>query len=539
MRRTALLGVLLAAAWGPIPRASAEPPPSKVASVTPTDPGAAALTPTLAVETPQSQEARARMHVAREFERVGRRAPTNDKALETAARRLAREALSEFTTGAPDLLTLTEAVSESGAADPSPRALVIRAWVHAHAIETFLARADFNEERASHYGVGVAFLGERAALVLLIADRKAEILPFPRTLATAKTERTVCGRLVSPLRSPEVFITRPDGEVEGVPLSRAPAGTSGFCARLPFTRSGTYTVEVVGQGDAGPEVASLFLVQVGARSAKSAREATREPTTLTEARDALYERINALRRAHHLPELAPDPTLEDVALRYSTRMAAEGFFAHVAPDGSTLTRRLPEGTRYIRAGENLGLAAGPLAAHFGIEHSPGHRKNLMDPAFRFMGVGVAFQKIDGRDQAIVTEVFTAASPGAAASTDPLSDAYEALARHRATLKLPPLVRSDVLERLAREHARRSLEQDEPSAGAGDPSPLHERVFSVLPDAGTASVDFFVVGDPGAIPESRSLATATNTRVGVGLVKGNSKRFGQGQYWVAVIYAAVR
>ncbi|WP_186002209.1 MULTISPECIES: CAP domain-containing protein [Corallococcus] len=537
MTRAALLSLWLAmGSTLPGPAAAASP---TVAALAVPEAGAQDALPSLPVETPQSQEARARGHIAREFERVGRRAPSNDKALELAARRLAREALSEFTTGAPDLHTLTEAVSDAGAADPSPKVLVIRAWVRTHAIETFLARKDFNDERTSHFGVGVAFQGERSALVLLLSDRKAELLPFPRALPQeGEARRRLCGRLVSPLRSPQVFITRPDGEVDGVPLTRAPSGTNGFCAPLSFPSPGSYTVEVVGQADAGPEVASLFLVQVGPRASRGEQEATREPTTLAEAREAIYERINSLRRAHRLPELTPDPSLEDVSQRYSTRMATEGFFAHIAPDGSTLTRRLPEGAHYVRAGENLGQASGPLAAHFGIEHSPGHRKNLMDPAFRFMGVGVAFQKVDGRDQAFVTEVFTAASPGAALSADPVSDAYEALSRHRATLKLPPLVRSEALERLAREHARRALSHDEPSAGDGEPSPLHERVFSALPDAGTASVDFFVVGDPSALPESRSLAAATNTRVGVGLVRGDSKRFGQGQYWVAVIYAAV-
>jgi uncharacterized protein YkwD len=536
MIRAARLGLCAVVCTVLAGTASAQAPAPELASAAqPKDADAVAARPQ---ETPLSQEARARLHVAREFERVGRRAPLPDKALETAARRLAREALTEYTTGAPDLLTLTEAVSDSGGADPSPKALVIRAWVHAHAIETFLARTDFNAERATHFGVGVAFLGERAALVMLVADRRAEVLPFPRTLAKAGTEKRMCGRLVPPLRGPQVFITRPDGEVESVPLTRAPSGTNGFCALLPFSTDGAYTAEVVGQGDEGPVVASLFRVQVGPRAARGGQEAQREPTTLAEARDAIYERINALRRAHHLPELTPDASLEDVSLRYSERMATEGFFAHVAPDGSTLTRRLPAGMRYVRAGENLGLAGGPLAAHFGIEHSPGHRKNLMDPAFRFMGVGVAFQKVDGRDQATITEVFTAVSPGAALPADPVSDAYDALSRHRATLKLPPLVRSEALERLALEHARRALAQDQPTAGDAENSPLHERVFSALPDAGTASVDFFVVGDPSALPESRSLATATNTRVGVGLVRGNSRRFGQGQYWVAVIYAAV-
>jgi hypothetical protein len=65
------------------------------------------------------------------------------------------------------------------------------------------------------------------------------------------------------------------------------------------------------------------------------------------------------------------------------------------------------------------------------------------------------------------------------------------------------------------------------------------VFQALPDAGTAAVDFFVLTDPSALPESRSLADATNNRVGIGVVRGDSRRFGSRRYWVAVIYAAVR
>ncbi len=325
------------------------------------------------------------------------------------------------------------------------------------------------------------------------------------------------------------------GEVELVPVTRRSG--SEFCARVDFTMPGTHTLEVVGRAEAGPEVAALFLTHQGLTLRRGAREQDAEPTTLEAARVAVYERINALRRAHKLPELAPDPVLERVSQGYSERMAHEGFFAHVSPDGSTLTQRLPENSRFVRAGENLGLAPGPLSAHFGIEHSPGHRRNLLDPGFRFMGVGVTFQKVDGREQAYLTEVFTAASPAVAEPEDPKQEAYDAVARWRAARKLPPLERNPALEALAHAHARRALELDQPSAQPGE-APLHERVFQALPEAGTAAVDFFVVSDPSAVPESRSVTDAANNRVGVGVVRGDSARFGNKQYWVAVIYAAV-
>jgi uncharacterized protein YkwD len=495
----------------------------------------------LLAATPPSAEAmeqRASQHVVREFERVGRRAPARDATLTEAARRLAREALTEYTTGAPDLLTLTRAVSDAGGADPSPRTLLIRAWVPQHAIETFLARGDFNTERASHFGVGVAVAGERAALLLLLADRKAELRPFPRVLAGGEqASAMLCGDLVAPLRQPELYVTRPDGEVDRVPVIRPGRGGQGFCTRLEFSRPGSYTVEVVGRAAAGPEVAALFLTQLGLAERRDASAQAEEPTTPEEARRAVYERINALRRAHRLPELTPDPLLERVAQDYSDRMAAEDFFAHVAPDGSSLTRRLPADARYVRAGENLGMAPGPLAAHFGIEHSPGHRRNLLDPSFRFVGVGVTFRKENGREEALLTEVFTTASPSAQLPEDPRQEAYDTLARHREARKLPPLRRSPALEALARAHAQQALERDQPPAQPGEP-PLHERVFQALPDAGTASVDFFIVADPMALPETRSLADATNNHVGVGVVRGDSRRYGGKQYWVTIIYAAV-
>ncbi|MFE8599485.1 CAP domain-containing protein [Archangium violaceum] len=486
--------------------------------------------------SPTAMEQQASRHVLQEFERVGRRVPQADPSLTQAARRLAREALDDSPSGAVELLALTEAVSDAGGADPTPRSYVVRASVREHAVGTLLDRKDLNQEPASHVGVGVAVDGERAAIVVLLAERKATLQRFPRALDKPGTGQSLCGQLEPPLRGSEVYVTLPDGRVERPPLTRE-SGPS-FCTRLLFPSEGRYTVELLGRSERGPEVASLFLVDVGETRAKGERERIVEPTTVEDAREAVLSRINALRRAHGVQPLALDDTLNGVAQAYSDRMAREGFFAHVAPDGSDLRGRLTAaGSQYRTAGENLGMASGPLAAHFGIEHSPGHRNNLLGTQFTHAGLGVTFQKVDGRNQALLTEVFSTTAPPAAVK-NPREEAYQALATHRASRGLPALERNPVLEQIALDYARRALELEQPPAQLPGPK-VHDRIFSALESAKTASVDFYVAESPSLLPDSKSLGDRKNTQVGVGAVRGDSRTYGPGQYWMVVIYAATR
>jgi uncharacterized protein YkwD len=499
---------------------------------------AAALTVLLAAAplTTDSMEQQAAQHVLREFERVGRRAPVQDPALTEAARRLAREALSSRNpTGVPDLHSLTLALSDSGAADPSPFHFVIRAWTHAQAIETFLVRKDFSTAPATHFGVGVVTAGERAAVFLLLSERKAELQRFPRNFPRAGATQVLCGELAAPMSGADVYVTLPEGNVDKVPLTREVGHK--FCTQLKFPKVGGYTVEVIGLSPKGPEVAALFLVDVGGPSQRGDEEPISEPTTLPEARQAILQRINSLRLAYKLGTLTPDPALDSVAQAYSERMAREGFFGHVAPDGTDLRGRMAaSGPGYKSAGENLGMASGPLSAHFGIEHSPGHRKNLLSSQFTHAGIGVTFQTVDGRPQAIVTEVFSAAILPSTA--DPLVETYKALDGIRKQYKLPPLKRNALLEQIATDHVKRALQQNTPKAHLPG-SNVHERVFGAVQNARSAAVDIYVAEDPTAAPESKSLLDARNSQVGVGIIRGDSPSFGKDRYWVVVIYTTTR
>jgi len=108
--------------------------------------------------------------------------------------------------------------------------------------------------------------------------------------------------------------------------------------------------------------------------------------------------LNHERALHHLPRLRAQRSLGNAARRYARLMVTEGFFGHVSPGGSTMTKRVKR-TKYLRGarswelGENLAWGAGAAATPAEIVdawmHSPGHRRNILDPAFREIGVGIA------------------------------------------------------------------------------------------------------------------------------------------------------
>ncbi len=480
-------------------------------------------------------ERQATRHVVEQFERVGRAAPVSDPALAKAAHLLAEQALQTSAAEAADVLTVSAAISDAEGYDPNPRALAIRGSPPEHALQSFLRRGDVNLEPASRMGVSAVTKGDHAAIVALLVSRKAELRPFPRTLPKAGVAQSLCGQLVSSLRTADVYATRPNGEVDKIPL--AVDGNSRFCARIEFGAAGRHSVEIIGNGHQGPEVAALFFVDVGPSGRRDARVRPPEPSTVAESRPALVARINALRKVHNLTALELDESLNSVAQSYSEQMSQQNFFAHVAPDGSDLRRRLQRaGYRYQVAGENLGMATGPLAAHFCIEQSPGHLRNLIDGRYTRVGIGVAFQRLEGRTQAIVTEIL--ANPLQGSAGNPLQEAYESIRERRANLRLPALKRSEILEQIALEHARRALELDQPKMQLPG-TPIHERVFAQLKDIRTTSVDFFVSESPRLATDSKNLANRKNDRVGIGAVKGDSAKYGKAKYWVVVIYAAAR
>jgi uncharacterized protein YkwD len=121
--------------------------------------------------------------------------------------------------------------------------------------------------------------------------------------------------------------------------------------------------------------------------------------TLDVARAATTCLINRERTKRGLRMLRTNTSLQSSADAYAHDMVRRSFFAHVSPTGETLTERIRQDTRYLAGalrweiGENLAWGTGSLATPAqivaGWMRSPGHRRNILHPAFREMGLGVA------------------------------------------------------------------------------------------------------------------------------------------------------
>jgi uncharacterized protein YkwD len=107
--------------------------------------------------------------------------------------------------------------------------------------------------------------------------------------------------------------------------------------------------------------------------------------------------VNQERARRGLRRLAPDADLGLVARRQARDMVRRTYFSHVTPGGADLGDRVRasgygDGSGW-RVGEALGWGTGTRATPNALVDewlaSPPHRRILLDPGFRDLGVGVA------------------------------------------------------------------------------------------------------------------------------------------------------
>jgi len=103
----------------------------------------------------------------------------------------------------------------------------------------------------------------------------------------------------------------------------------------------------------------------------------------------MLEMVNKERAANGLKPLQADPEMTQVARAHSADMFRRGYFAHNTPEGKNPFDRMKDANlSFSEAGENLALAQTLEIAHTNLMNSPGHRANILSPAFGRLGIGI-------------------------------------------------------------------------------------------------------------------------------------------------------
>ena len=134
----------------------------------------------------------------------------------------------------------------------------------------------------------------------------------------------------------------------------------------------------------------------------------------------IVRELNRVRAAHGLPRLRTAAPLRRAADVHAASMAARGYFAHTSADGTTFDRRIARfypsaGRSYWAVGENLLWASPVVSPRKAVAlwmASPGHRRNILSPRYRQIGISAVSASaapgvFGGREVTIVVTDFGA------------------------------------------------------------------------------------------------------------------------------------
>jgi uncharacterized protein YkwD len=222
------------------------------------------------------------------------------------------------------------------------------------------------------WGAGVA--GAWGMFVATLLLSLLTIVPMPSAVSSQLDESTVTQRLTDPEGMPQLLFSRLSGDVIVQQLLNLEDAVGDRRAVIDEDEALTFI------------------------------PAAAEDLDRSDA-DALdvYERLNRSRIEAGVPPLAWSASLAEVAAGHALEMYTAGFFAHRSPVTGTVTDRLAAAEiTYVRAGENLALAATTSEVHDGLMDSPGHRENILRREFSRVGIAV----YEGPLGLMVVQVFT-------------------------------------------------------------------------------------------------------------------------------------
>ncbi|NOK58821.1 MAG: hypothetical protein GFH27_549301n151 [Chloroflexi bacterium AL-W] len=112
---------------------------------------------------------------------------------------------------------------------------------------------------------------------------------------------------------------------------------------------------------------------------------TADPTTLA-TEEEIRRQVNEERIVRGIAPVANVPIFSDAARSHSRDMDEHGFLGHIGSDGSTFWERAARAGYYGAFSENAAWGNNPVE---GWMNSAGHRRNMLTPVWREMGLGTS------------------------------------------------------------------------------------------------------------------------------------------------------
>lgn len=133
---------------------------------------------------------------------------------------------------------------------------------------------------------------------------------------------------------------------------------------------------------------------------KSSSEMTEYLTTLEQR---MVNLVNQEREKNNLSKFQIDRELTNIARIKSQDMIDNNYFSHYSPNYGSPFNMLNEfGVEYLQAGENLAANSSVARAHQALMKSSGHRKNILNPDYSHIGIGI---KPDENSGYILVQLF--------------------------------------------------------------------------------------------------------------------------------------
>ena len=236
--------------------------------------------------------------------------------------------------------------------------------------------------------------------------------------------------------------------------------------------------------------------------------------------DSLLVLANAERAKHELPALKKHVPVARVARAHSLDMVEDDYFGHVSPEGWNVWERLNRaGIWYASCAENVAKTLTVTNAHRGFMESESHRDNILTREYTHLGIGI----LKGPDGLLfTTQNFIHAID--TVDVDSTARLIETTLNKKRTYRKYSYLRRDAyVDSLAAAHSRRMLAKDDP----GVPQNFAEIRTN-------ARAFHYVTPELDKVFSDRDLVHCSGLKIGIGIVQGNSRKFGNGLLWITII-----